>query len=146
MSDMAAIRRENLRRLCTSHGLGPAALSRAYEDSPSPPYWSDLLRGRKDFGEKTARAIEEGLSLPRNWLDQSGEPLPVHRATSKREYSRLGGLAAKRLDAMPPGQQQAVYLMWMQIADGVSSLMTAHATESVPETGDAGGQGSRSHD
>jgi hypothetical protein len=37
-------------------------------------YWSDLLRGARPIGEKAARAIEEGLGLPRNTLDDDGWP------------------------------------------------------------------------
>lgn len=35
-------------------------------------YWSGLLAGDRSFGEKMARRIEEGLKLPRSYLDDVG--------------------------------------------------------------------------
>ena len=35
---------------------------------------SDLLHGRKAFGEKIARSIEESAGLPQGWLDDPGVP------------------------------------------------------------------------
>lgn len=42
-------------------------------------FWSDLLAGRKSFGEKLARKIEDKLELPPGWLDEprgTDEPTP----------------------------------------------------------------------
>ena len=39
-------------------------------------FWNDLLKGNKSFGEKLARRIEEGLELPRGWLDEAGAEVP----------------------------------------------------------------------
>lgn len=68
MSDERLIRLENLRRLVAERGLTPQSLSDRLGSRYS--YWRDLLAGQKSFGEKAARRIEEGLDLPRGWLDQ----------------------------------------------------------------------------
>ena len=66
MSEDSLIRLENLR----ATKLRPAELSRRVGGTVS--YWSDLLAGRKSFGEKTARKIEAGLGLQRGAMDESG--------------------------------------------------------------------------
>lgn len=63
MSDDALIRLANLKAL----GYGPAELSQTMGSSYQ--YWHDLLAGRKSFGEKAARNIEDKLGLPRGCLD-----------------------------------------------------------------------------
>ena len=68
VSEDAAIRRENLRRLCHARQWRPRDLERELGGGYS--YWRDLLETTsKPFGEKVARRIEEGLGLPRGWLD-----------------------------------------------------------------------------
>jgi hypothetical protein len=67
-------RLQNLRALRKQ----PNELSKAIGGRES--YWSDMLNGRKSFGEKIARKIEEGLGLPSGALDQvqdRGAPLIV---------------------------------------------------------------------
>ena len=63
MSDDALIRLENLRAL----GRSPTELSTAM--GTSYQYWRDMLGGRKSFGEKIARDLEDKLGLPRGCLD-----------------------------------------------------------------------------
>lgn len=63
MSDDALIRLQNLRAL----GLSPTELSK--DVGSSYQYWRDLLAGKKSFGEKAARNIEEKLQLSRGHLD-----------------------------------------------------------------------------
>ncbi len=63
MADDAEIRRRNLK----GTGLGPADLSRRIGGTKS--YWSELLAGKKSFGEKKAREIEERLGWPRGYMD-----------------------------------------------------------------------------
>jgi len=65
MSDDALIRLSNLKAM----GVTPAVLVERVGKTRS--YWSDLLRGQKSFGEKTARNIEERLGLRRGALDQN---------------------------------------------------------------------------
>lgn len=66
MSEDSLIRLENLRNT----KLRPTELVRRCGSSVA--YWSDLIAGRKSFGEKTARKIEAGLGLPRGSMDQPG--------------------------------------------------------------------------
>lgn len=67
VSDDALIRLENLRAL----GFAPAELARRAGKN-SYQYWRDLLAGKKSFGEKAARDIEERLGLTRGVLDVPG--------------------------------------------------------------------------
>lgn len=71
MNDSTLIRLDNLRAL----GKKPADL--AAVTGVSKQYWSDMLRGRKSFGESAARNLEEKLELPRLFLDED------HSAMSK---------------------------------------------------------------
>jgi hypothetical protein len=68
MSDIQRDRLKNFRRLVADRGLTPQSLSDRLGSRYS--YWRDLLAGEKSFGEKAARRIEEGLEIPRGWLDQ----------------------------------------------------------------------------
>lgn len=70
MADEALIRRTRLRSL----KLTPTQLAAKLGKQPS--YYSDLMNldGKKSFGEKTARKIEEGLELPPRWLDDASAP------------------------------------------------------------------------
>ena len=69
MSEDAAIRRANLKRLCKDRGWTAKDLHAAME-SNTYPYWRDLLElPTKSFGEKIARRIEHKFTLGRGWLD-----------------------------------------------------------------------------
>jgi hypothetical protein len=84
MADDAAIRRENLRRLCAARAWGPRDLEQRTDARYT--YWRDLLKNpAKSFGEKAARHIEEQLELPRGWLDQAGAPV-MAAAEPPRNY------------------------------------------------------------
>jgi hypothetical protein len=69
------VRLERFKSACQSRGWsGPTELTANLGRSAS--FWSDLWHGRKSFGEKLARDIEEKMGLPRNALDlvQQGHP------------------------------------------------------------------------
>lgn len=71
MADEAVIRKQNLVRYCREHKPPLAATDLAELLGSRVSLWADLLAGRKpSFGEKLARRIEEGLGLPRGYLDQ----------------------------------------------------------------------------
>lgn len=146
MSDDAQIRRENLKSL----GLGPGSLVEKLGKTPG--YWSSLMKPPKSFGEKTARSIEDGLCLPRGWLDQShGRD---ERAVSSRRdesgpaagYVRLPILAEA---AAGPGRAQElidhvdVAEDWVRRTLGASPsqlhVLTArgHSMAGLVEDGDA---------
>jgi hypothetical protein len=73
MADDAEIRRQNLRRLYPGDPF-PATRA-ARELGRTPSFWSDLANGRKSFGEKLARSIEEAAGMPRLALDDPAAPL-----------------------------------------------------------------------
>lgn len=64
MNDNTLIRFENLRALRKKPGELAAATGL------SKQYWSNMLRGKKSFGETAARNLEEKLELPRLFLDE----------------------------------------------------------------------------
>lgn len=81
MSEDAAIRRENLRRLCHARQWRPRDLEREVGGTYS--YWRDLLETTsKPFGEKAARRIEDKLGLPRGWLDTPMADVTAREADS----------------------------------------------------------------
>lgn len=86
MSDDALIRLSNLKAL----GVTPAFLVERVGKTRS--YWSDLLRGQKSFGEKTARNIEEQLGLRRGALDQTQDTI----VTSVTNITPSEGSPSKR--------------------------------------------------
>lgn len=139
MNDEAGIRRANLNRLLKARKLGPTALSRAYKGAPTPPYWSDLRRGRKDFGEKAARDIEEGLGLPRGWLDHAGAPLPEAGVLSmppRPVYSHYAGLAAEQLDKVADERlRERIYALWIHTLEEMT-----RRPEDEPPSGDDPGE------
>ncbi|ALS64906.1 S24 family peptidase [Pandoraea apista] len=79
MTDLSNIRRQNLSDLVNKHGLSEVARR---VNKPASQI-SDMLSGRKSFGEKVARAIEQawGGQLPPMWLDQQdgGQPISEMR-------------------------------------------------------------------
>jgi hypothetical protein len=80
MNDEALIRLSNLKAL----NLAPKDLADRVGNRVS--YWSDLLRGKKSFGEKLARKIEEQLGIPRMSLDTADpdEPIPTPQPDGTR--------------------------------------------------------------
>jgi len=77
------VRLERFREECRRLGIdGPVELKARFGRRAS--FWSDLFHGRKSFGEKLARSLEEQMGLPRNTLDmvQAGHP---------RNFAELNG-------------------------------------------------------
>lgn len=71
----AEIRRANFRALWPSDSFSPTEAVRKLGRTAS--LWSDLYHGRKSFGEKIARYIEERLGLVRLSLDDPEGPRPT---------------------------------------------------------------------
>lgn len=65
-NELAVIRRKNLSAACSGR-TEQAELAQKYDCTPG--YISNMITGRKDIGEKTARKIEECLGVPMYWLD-----------------------------------------------------------------------------
>ena len=82
MATDALVRLETLKEICKAKGWlkpdgepSPGALARAIGRKTN--YCSDLLLGRRSFGEEIARHIEDALGLPRWHLDGgAGWPFP----------------------------------------------------------------------
>jgi len=77
MSDDALIRLARLKKL----GYSPAEL--ALELGTTAQYWRDLLAGKKSFGEKIARRVEEKLGLQRYYLDLRDDDAPPPKRAPK---------------------------------------------------------------
>jgi len=63
-------RRDNLRFLVA---LYPSQSALAEIIGVHPSYMNQLLHGRRNIGEKTARKIETAAGLDELWLDNAGE-------------------------------------------------------------------------
>lgn len=68
MAENAIIRMDNFNRLFPESRFGPADLSRKFGRRTS--FWTDLRAGRKSFGEKLARSIEQTAELAPGSLDE----------------------------------------------------------------------------
>jgi phage repressor protein C with HTH and peptisase S24 domain len=85
------IRIQRLKQLQVERGAaGPAELGKIIGRQGNQT--SDLLHGRKSFGEKVARSIEEFAGLPPGWLDDGGDDQtrsggPSHRKRRASEDS-----------------------------------------------------------
>ncbi|MBQ9240537.1 MAG: hypothetical protein IJ164_04250 [Duodenibacillus sp.] len=82
MIDLPATRRENLKKIRAKSFSTNAELARAIGRANSQV--NDMLTGKKSFGAKIARSIEEKLSLSRGYLDEPHELEKVHAPSGKR--------------------------------------------------------------
>lgn len=87
--DIQDVRRNNLRRAVDEleHGNMTALAERARKPLTQI---SDMLSGRKAFGEKVARAIESRLGLPTGWMDQPHGTVHVGASTTSVETVTVG--------------------------------------------------------
>lgn len=85
MKNLAEIRRKNLVKLIEEHG----ATTVANRTKRSIAQISDMQRGKKSFGEKVARAIEQewDASLPPGWLDDEGDEASHKAAVSESGFT-----------------------------------------------------------
>lgn len=98
MADDAEIGRENFRKLW-GDAWSPSAAARQLWGTPA--YWSDLYRGDKEFGEKTARRIEEVLGLVRMSLDDPDGPVSTPLTAELMDRLQQAGQdERKRLENM----------------------------------------------
>ncbi len=95
MSDDALIRLDNLKAL----KLTPAELSAKVGGRNS--YWNDMLAGKKSFGEKIARKIEDKLSLQRGSLDLVDGATAVPPPPEKPPASPEAMMLAHLFDELP---------------------------------------------
>jgi transcriptional regulator with XRE-family HTH domain len=71
--ELIQIRLKRLRELVNRYE-SQKAFAEAVEQPPA--YINHLLTGRRNMGEKTARAIEKKLKLPERWLDTPPDTEP----------------------------------------------------------------------
>jgi hypothetical protein len=104
MTTPSQTRLNNLIKICQSIGMvktsspapSPTALGRAIDRNTN--YCSDLLLGRRSFGNEIARHIEENLELPRGYLDDEANL----EATSKSKTKKLQGVKSKAKNDTAP--------------------------------------------
>ena len=136
MADDSLIRRTNLKRLKKT----PTELSRALGKSPA--YYSDLMnRPDKSFGEKAARAIEDGLDLARGWLDLPDGETPAAPSTDNGRMSlsedptgdvrSLVDDFADRLLALPADRHDAAVDACRRVAESPDSQRARQNLETL---------------
>lgn len=75
INDETGIRLEAFLKIVKARNLGPRELEQLSKDTSGikpkrVSFWSDLINGRKSFGEKLAREVEQMLGLSRGELDR----------------------------------------------------------------------------
>ena len=93
MADDAAIRLANFKAYW-GDSWSPSAAARLLWGTPS--LWSDLYNGRKSFGEKIARQIEEKLGLTRLSLDDPAGPEVAPLSAALMDRLRLAAPDERR--------------------------------------------------
>jgi hypothetical protein len=134
VSDEKLIRLDNLKRVVAERHYSIKDLTERLGSGYS--FWHDLLSERKHFGEKLARKIEDGLQLPRLWLDHVNVPVPpeVADGTSPAQLD-LMGLVAQLLHDLaetPEDQRMEATTAAINAVARVRYATTADAEE--PET------------
>lgn len=71
--DVQENRRERLRQFIDDRYAGNVSRF-AVSVGKSQPQIADMLNGRKSFGERVARSLEESLALPSGYFDRASEP------------------------------------------------------------------------
>lgn len=100
MNSLASTRLSRLQSICATNAWGPSEVARQM-GSGTASYWSDLLRGKKSFGEKLARKIELSFGLESGHLDEdTDEPTPTKLLSPRAKK------IAVALDALPSGSRR----------------------------------------
>ncbi len=105
MADEKLIRLANFRAFCRGRGLTPSRLAEDLGSRVS--YWSDLLGGKKSFGEKIARRIEDHYQIGRGGLDEDKPREQTMKAAPKVDWPFDTYITPERWAALNP-QQRAV--------------------------------------
>jgi hypothetical protein len=111
VNDEQLIRLSSFKRVCAERGLGAQQLAALFESRYS--FWRELLAGKKSFGEKLARRIEDKLGLPTKWLDTGGD-LPKGLVGAP---SPAGLAVAQTYDRMS-SKQQELFLKLLEASFG----------------------------
>jgi hypothetical protein len=106
IEELPEIRRANLRRYLELHlSNNLSELARRYRpDNPRPSFFSDLLRGKKHFGEKLAFALESCLDLKEGQLSMAESPLELRQ----HRRHRIEDLKVALDDLHPDEQAEAM--------------------------------------
>jgi len=98
--DPSDIRRAKLKAMVEAEGLSVVAKKFKKPDRQI----NDMIAGRKSFGEKVARSMEENYApnSPRGWLDETDNSITL--SVEDRELLNLMRLVAK----LPEGQRKAL--------------------------------------
>jgi hypothetical protein len=113
VADDSLIRLKNLRRLNLSATELSARVGGRYT------YWRDMLAGKKSFGEKISRKIEEQLDLARGSLDSAADananiwPFPGIDAARWQSLTRdqqieIQGLVRERIERFEANRGNAL--------------------------------------
>jgi hypothetical protein len=131
MTTSSQIRLENLIKFCQSIGMvkttspapSPTALGRAIDRNTN--YCSDLLLGRRSFGDEIARHIEQKLKLPRWYLDDEANL----KATSKSRAKKLQGVKSAVKNDTDPTLQE--FFAQSELAQQLSTLSKAQRLKAI---------------
>ena len=104
IKELPEIRRANLRRFVDAHmGGNLSKLARTYRpDNPRPNFFSDLLRGAKNFGEKLAYELESCTGLKYGQLSLKESPLEMREVVRDTTSDDIleGLTASERQEAL----------------------------------------------
>lgn len=142
MSDDALIRRENLKRLMAQRGWSVKDLSRELGWGRYS-FWNDLVDGRKSFGEKLARRIEDAAKLPRGWLDQHAAHhiVPADTAAASAPAANALVLSAEEHDLLfafrklPVTERQEIVRDVMGSAERLEEMVSRYLRENHAVSG-----------
>ena len=100
-------RRNKLKKLADKVG-GSAALAKQY--NLNPDYLYQLINGRRNIGEKSARKLELSMGLADKYLDIDDD-LPInnrHHGAISKEAAQI----ATEYDALHPSKQVVIRAIW----------------------------------
>lgn len=134
---------DQTRRLERLRSLNKSAKDLAAYGIGGYTYWRDMLAGKKSFGEKKARELEEAIPLPPGWFDQEdGEEVDARlekllaRLEGMPRYSHEAFLLAADLDTITdPAKRFVAYQRALSAIEQVRSGRTAGegAVTSAPD-------------
>lgn len=121
MNEAANFRVERLERWIRKHrkdllaedGEAVSSVKLSAVTSKQPSYWSDVLRGRKSFGDKAAREVETALSMPQLHLEGATWPFDEvdqdrFERLSQRQKGRVEQALIEILEKIESGESKTV--------------------------------------
>jgi hypothetical protein len=125
------IRIRRLKQLQAERGVeGPLELGKLIGRQGNQT--SDLLHGRKSFGEKVARSIEEFAGLPQGWLDEPGDSQAAASESAGRAPRASSAGVAVPILGNADGGEQFMFSPPLVLAKAwVSTLPLATGTDNL---------------